>query len=269
MRVLRGRASDPEADREVTARLLGDASDGSPGLRVWAPHRQVAFGRRDARESGYERAKAAAAAAGYGVIERDVGGRAVAYTGDTLAFALALPLGDAGDRGGAREGRGGSQEDRGGIAAGRGGIDERYAFASRTLRSGLRAVGAAVADGEPPRSFCPGAHSVRVVDGGKLSGIAQRVRSDAALVAGCLVVSEADAAAIETALEPVYDALDVPFDPDSVGSVAAAGGPADAKRVARTVERAFVEATTKAVGRGDATAGDGRYRVERVDSGRR
>lgn len=234
MQVLRGRDASPRIDRDHTARLLDDAAEGRPGVRVWAPPRQVAFGRRDAREPGYDRARRAAATAGFVPIRRDVGGRAVAYTGDTLAFALAIPIDDD-----------------------RGGIDERYATVTRTIRSALEESGAEVSSGEPPDSFCPGDHSLRVGDGesegGKLAGIAQRVRSDAALVAGCVVVSRHDARGIATALDPVYDALDVPFDPGSVGSVAAAGGPSDARRVAHAVERALVE----------RRAGDP-HRVERV-----
>jgi hypothetical protein len=39
----------------------------------------------------------------------------------------------------------------------------------------------------------------------------------------------------------VYDALGVAFDPDSVGSVAGAGGPAESERVVRAIESAFVD----------------------------
>ncbi len=66
---------------------------------------------------------------------------------------------------------------------------------------------------------------MRAVDGGKVAGIAQRVRQDAALVSGCVTVAQRGP--IRAVLAPVYDALGVPFDPDTVGSVAAAGGPDD------------------------------------------
>ncbi|WP_281195444.1 lipoate--protein ligase family protein [Halorubrum sp. F4] len=234
MQVLRGRDASPRTDRNHTVRLLANAAEGLAGVRVWAPPRHVAFGRRDVREPGHDRARRAAGTAGFDPIRRDVGGRAVAYTGDTLAFAVALPI--DGDRGS---------------------IDERYATVTRAVRSALEESGAGISSGEPPDSFCPGDHSLRVgggeSEGGKLAGIAQRVRSDAALVAGCVVVSRHDAHAIATVLDPVYDALDVPFDPGSVGSVAAAGGPSDARRIARAVEHALVE----------RRAG-GSYRVERV-----
>jgi lipoate-protein ligase A len=213
MRVLRGRLPDRDADRERTATMLArTAETGEPAIRVWTPARVVAFGRRDARSEGYETARAAAEARGFPTVERSVGGRAVAYTGSTVAFAHAVPV------------------------EGRGGIDERYDAATETMLGALRDLGVDARPGEPPDAFCPGAHSIQC--DGKLVGIAQRVRQDAALVSGVVVV--ADEAAIADVLTPVYDALGVAFDPDSVGSVAAAGGPAESDRVARAIESAFV-----------------------------
>jgi lipoate-protein ligase A len=233
MRVLRGRDPRPEADREHTATLLAGASDGTPGLRVWTPPRQIAFGRRDAREPAFDRAKRLAAERGFEPIERDVGGRAVAYPGDTLAFAQALPLGD--DR----------------VS---GSIAERYERATETVLGALRGLGADVSPGEPSASFCPGDHSVRVAGGGKVAGIAQRVRGDAALVAGCLVVTGDDAREIADATAAVYGALDVPFDPETTGSVAEAGGSGNPDAVARALEAAFV----------DGPWGDGDPRIDRI-----
>ena len=218
MRVLRGCTTDPESDREWTASLLRSAADGTPGIRVWTPPRQVAFGRRDARESGFERAKRRAAAVGFQPVQRNVGGRAVAYTGQTLAFAHAVPLVDGGRS-----------------------IAERYELTTDVVLGSLCGLGAEVTVGEPSKAFCPGDHSIRVAGGGKLSGIAQRVRADAALIAGCLVVAEDDEPAIADVTRHVYDALGVPFHPRTVGSVAAAGGTDDPKRVARALEEAFID----------------------------
>ena len=250
MRVLRGTAGDPDADRERTAALLAAAGDGTAGLRVWTPARQVAFGRRDARAEGFDRAERIAADRGFRPVERDVGGRAVAYAGETLAFAHAVPLGGdvaasdpAGD-----EGVGDARESIGG----------RYDRAVETVVDALRGLGAEVVAGEPPASFCPGDHSVRVAGGGKVAGIAQRVRADAALVAGCVVVAPGDAREIAAVSDAVYDALGVPFDPETVGSVAAAGGPDDPERVARALEDAFV----------GGPWGDGSRRVERIGAER-
>lgn len=225
MRVLRGRAETRAADRRVTAELLETAGErGEPAVRVWAPHRQVAFGRRERRESGYETAREAAENRGFAPIERSVGGRAVAYTGSTLAFALALPVEEM-----------------------RSGMGERYEHATERVQRALWRIGAPVQRGEPANSFCPGRHSLSYR--GKLVGIAQRVRSDSALVSGIVVVDDHEE--IAAVLEPVYAALDSPFDPDTVGSVARAGGRADPRTVAREIESSLV--------------GDREARIDRID----
>ncbi|WP_435145884.1 lipoyl protein ligase domain-containing protein [Halobaculum sp. P14] len=196
--------------------LDATADSGDPALRVWTPGAQVAFGRRDARADGADAARAAAERRGFPVVERSVGGRAVAYTETTLAFAYALPLADM-----------------------REGLDERYETAVNAVVDGLSAAGADVEQGEPPRSYCPGDYSVRAVGGGKVAGVAQRVRQRAALVSGCVTVDGRDR--IRDVLSPVYGALGVPFDPDSVGSVAAAGGAADPDAVRDALETAILD----------------------------
>ncbi len=226
MRVFRGRAASIDADRDVSARLLSAAADGEPAVRVWIPHRQVAFGRRDARLEGYDRAREAARECGYPPIERDVGGRAVAYDGETtLAFARAEPVADF-----------------------RTGSSERYERATADLERALRTLGLEPVRGEPDDSFCPGTHSLSVADASadgrrdgrerKLVGIAQRVRQDAALVAGVVLV--ANRTELVGVLEPVYDSLGVSFEPRSVGTVANAGGRPDPDAVRTALEDALV-----------------------------
>ena len=214
MRVLRGRAVDHNADYERTRRLANEVADSRvPALRVWRPHRQVAFGRRDARSDGYDRAREAATARDYAVLERSVGGRAVAYTGTTVAVALATPT--DGDRSRIRR---------------------RYDDASDRLRSALDTLGVDATDGEPPDSFCPGSHSLQA--DGKIAGIAQRVRQRVAVVAAAVIVDGHDE--IVAVLDPVYTALGVPFDSGSVGSIARAGGPADPDPVIEALVAGFV-----------------------------
>lgn len=225
MRVVRGRAGSIEADRRVTRELLEAAGEGrDPAVRVWAPHRQLAFGRRDANEPGYEEARRIAESRGFSPVERSVGGRAVAYAGTTLAFAWARPIEDA-----------------------RTGLNERYDEAADRVGKALADLGVEAERGEPPESFCPGAHSLS--SDGKLVGIAQRVTSRAALVSGVVIV--ADHEGIAEVLSPVYDALSIPFDPDSVGSVARAGGPDDPERVARAIEGRLVGNAPREVERAD------------------
>jgi lipoate-protein ligase A len=235
--VYRGRAPTVEADLTATAAALDRAGETArPCVRVWSPARQVAFGRRDRGSDGYEAAVETAEARGFPAVERSVGGRAVAYTGTTVAFAHAVPLPEDGSR--------------------RTGIDLRYDDALDALLGALMSVGVDATPGEPPGSYCPGSHSVQAPTAGlgggvgKLAGVAQRVRQDAALVAGVVVVS--DRPAIANVLAPVYDTLGVPFDRSTVGGVVAAGGPSDPTAVARALE--------------DALVGDRDRRVSEVDA---
>ncbi|MFC6823868.1 lipoate--protein ligase family protein [Halopelagius fulvigenes] len=231
VRVVRGRAKTREADRAVTAAMLEETGrDGVPAFRAWTPHRQVAFGRRDSHADGYGEARRAAEERGFPPVERSVGGRAVAYTGTTtLAFAHVVPTEDI-----------------------RTGLDARYDAATESVVAALQSVGVAATPGEPPNSFCPGAHSVQA--DGKLCGIAQRVRSDAALVSGVVVADEREELA--AVLEPVYAALDVPFDPETVGSVAESGGPSDPEETLRALEASFVGDATRDVTDAAALAPD-------------
>ncbi|QPV61812.1 lipoate--protein ligase family protein [Halosimplex litoreum] len=223
MRVYRGRADAIDADRTVSDRLVDRvAADREPAVRVWRPHRQVAFGRRDARAERYETAHELAEERGFPAVEREVGGRAVAYTGSTVAFARVTPVDDP-----------------------RSGLSDRYDAATADLLAALDSLGVDASEGEPADSFCPGTHSVQADSGGrarKLAGLAQRVRADAAVVAGVLLVRDHDE--IASVLDPVYAALDVPFDPETVGSVGRAGGVSDPDAVVAAVESALVGAGT-------------------------
>jgi octanoyl-[GcvH]:protein N-octanoyltransferase len=215
MHVVRGSLTETERDRAVTRGLAGlvERTD-RPATRAWTPPRQVAFGRRDASADGYDRARRAALERGYDPVERRVGGRAVAYTGETVAFVHAVPTDDS-----------------------RSGIQRRYEHATDTLRDALEGVGATVRSGEPAGSFCAGDHSLQ--GDGKVAGIAQRVQRAVAVVGGCVVVTEDDEDAIADVLGPVYAALGVPFETESVGSVETAGGPDDPGAVVGAIERAF------------------------------
>jgi lipoate-protein ligase A len=214
MYVLRGRAPTLEADRERTGATVERAVEtDTPTLRVWPPHRQVAFGRRDARTDGYDHARAIAKERGYPPIERQVGGRAVAYTGSTVAFTYADP---------------GTE---------RTAIESRYEDATSRLQSALGVLGVDASEGEPDGAFCPGTHSLQ--SGGKVAGLAQRVRRDVAVVGGIVVVRDEEA--IADVLDPIYDALGVPFEPDAVGSVRRAGGPDEPETVCRAVVDAFTD----------------------------
>lgn len=223
MRVYRGRAGTPEADRAATERLVDAVAEyEEPALRVWTPHQQVAFGRRDANAEGYDRAKTVALEHGYAVTERAVGGHAVVFTGTTVAFARAVPIDDP-----------------------RSGIQDRYEQALETLTSALGNLDIAVSQDEPDGAFCPGTHSLSA--GGKIVGIAQRVSRQVATVAGIVIVDDEET--IAEVLDRIYEALGVPFDPSSVGSIASGAGDVSPEVVIRTIEGRLVgeESTIKHV----------------------
>lgn len=220
MFLVRGHDDDPATDRESTDRLVARTRrHRERGLRVWTPPRQVAFGPRDARSDGYERARTAATARDYPPLERATGGRAVAFSGETVAFVLAEPVADE-----------------------RRAIADRYDRTLARLAGALSTLGIDCQRGEPPNAFCPGTHSLQAA-GGKLVGVAQRVRRSVAVVAG--VVLTRDHAAVAAVLEPIYDALGIAFDPASVGSVARAGGDGDPSRVVEAVRAGLAENVTE------------------------
>lgn len=216
MRVVRGRGDTIEADRAVTAGLREHAAEhGEPAVRVWRPEPQVAFGRRDVDATGYDRARRVAREQGYSPVGRSVGGRAVAYHGSTVAFARAEPVEDP-----------------------REGLQERYERVTGAIEDALETVGVGtVSTDEPDDAFCPGSHSL-AADGRKVVGVAQRVTVESALVAGIAIPR--DHWPIAEVLEAVYDALSVPLDPHSVGSVAAAGGDGDPDALVEAIEDALV-----------------------------
>lgn len=215
MRVLHGRAPSIAADHALTDSLLSGATE--PAVRVWQPHRHVAFGPRDVRADRYNEACDIAIELEYGIHERSVGGRAVAYTGTTICFAHVDTVSDE-----------------------RRGLTERYEQIVDQLWLALNAVGVDVERGEPNAAFCPGTHSLSAR--GKLVGLAQRIRRNAALTAG--IVVPCDREELIDVLEPVYGYLDIPFEPDAVGSVHRAGSTASPEEVRQAVEDALVAGAT-------------------------
>jgi lipoate-protein ligase A len=214
MRVFRGRAPTPQADQAATNRIR-EVTRGhrERALRVWRPHRHVSFGPRDVAADRYELAHAAAEERGFPVLARDVGGRAVACTETTVAFALSVPADDASA-----------------------GTATRYEQTQAALERALDRVDVIATAGEPAGAFCPGGAALQAA--GKLVGISQHVAANVATVGGVVIVRDHET--IASVLEPVYAAFDVPFDPDAVGSVARAGGTADPDRVVDVVEAELV-----------------------------
>jgi lipoate-protein ligase A len=78
--------------------------------------------------------------------------------------------------------------------------------------------------GEVRDEFCPGDHSIRVGDGEggmKVVGIAQRITRRATSVGGIVLVEGEQE--LSLILEMVYDAMNLPFRRETVGSLSRAG----------------------------------------------
>lgn len=182
---------DPVLDTALSSAVLeGVVQGGSPVLRLWAPGPGVSFGRLDRLLPGFPAAVEAARAAGFAAVMRVGGGRAAAAHEGALVFGLAAPVAEDTTR--------------------------RFEAMAGLLRHALARVGIDARRGELPGEYCPGAWSLHA-GGVKLAGIAQRVRRSAAWTEGLLLVSGADR--VRDVLGPVHEALDLQWDPRTVGAI--------------------------------------------------
>jgi octanoyl-[GcvH]:protein N-octanoyltransferase len=163
-------------------------------LRVDAASDVVAFGRRDVITPGYRHAVAAAVARGFEAVERLAGGRAAAFHTGTLAFSWAIPAVDP-----------------------RAGVQDRFERVSELMATVFRKLGADARVGEVPGEYCPGSHSVNIGGTQKVMGVGQRLVRGAAHIGGVVVVNDAER--IRDVLVPVYEALDLAWDPNTAGAL--------------------------------------------------
>jgi octanoyl-[GcvH]:protein N-octanoyltransferase len=163
-------------------------------LRLHRPARELAFSKQDSAAAGFPNAVRAAREAGFEPVVRLAGGRAAAFHEGTLAIAWSRP------------------ESRP-VA----GTRERFAELAGIVTQALMGLGVDARVGEVPREYCPGAWSVNARGKVKLAGIGQRLVAGAAHL-GCVVVVS-DSGLLRSALEPVYEALALDWDPATAASV--------------------------------------------------
>jgi octanoyl-[GcvH]:protein N-octanoyltransferase len=155
----------------------------------------VAFGRQDISSPGYERAAAAARAAGFAAVERLAGGRAAVFHQGTIAIARAYADPQPPKR-----------------------TYARFEEMADLIADALRGLGVDAGVGEVAGEYCPGAYSVNARGKAKLAGIGQRMISGGAHMGGVVVAS--GGREIADVLVPVYEALQLDWDPETSGSVA-------------------------------------------------
>src|ERR671921_6071 len=165
--------------------------------------RHVGVTRRDTFRPGFRDAVRVAGEMGYPVLVRSSGGGATAADRGTFGFSIIRPADETGSRRAIRE---------------------RYDEAAALVLGAFSRLGVPAEVGEVREEFCPGDHSVRVGDeegGMKVVGIAQRITRRATSVGGIVLVEGEQE--LSLILETVYDAMNLPFRRETVGSLSRAG----------------------------------------------
>jgi len=205
-------AADPYLETAVSAALLRQVARGElpSTVRLNRTGPILAFGKLDRLKPGYRRAVELAREAGYAPVERIAGGRAAVFHSGTISLSVASrPTGPGGAYGG---------------------TCERFASLAELIAAALAAAGVEARVGEVEGEYCPGEFSVNARGAAKLAGIGQRVIAGGAHVGAVIVVR--GATAINAALTPIYEALELEFDQAATGSVAAELGEDDEPRPA-------------------------------------
>jgi octanoyl-[GcvH]:protein N-octanoyltransferase len=184
-------------------------------LRLARPGTMMAFSKRDVVAPGYVEAVRAARAAGFEPIVRLAGGRAAVFHSETLELAHAVPEEEPRVR-----------------------IHERFAFTAGIVARALIRLGIDARVGEVPGEYCPGRWSVNAEGARKLAGLGQRIVAGGSHTGAVLVVSGADR--VRSALEPVYLALGLSWDPSTVGAVVGSNGSDEGGRAWEAVRDALV-----------------------------
>ena len=186
----------PELSTAVSQTILRRVAAGElpPTIRIHRPGRELAFGRQDLASPGYQAAAEAAGAAGFTAVERLAGGRAAVFHEGTIAIARAYADPQPPKR-----------------------TYARFEEMADVIMAALRGLGVDALVGEVPGEYCPGAYSVNARGATKLAGIGQRMIRGGAHMGGVVVAS--GGRQIAEVLVPVYEALELEWDPATSGSV--------------------------------------------------
>lgn len=213
-----GHPDDPALDMAVSHALLRQVAGGAGGAvaRVYRPGPAMAFGRLDALRPGFPAARAAAARHGLTPVLRLGGGHAAAYDAGSVVVDLVTAQANITD-----------------------GLQDRFAAGTDVLVDALRRVGVTPEVGELPGEYCPGRWSIHAAGGPKLAGAAQRSIRGASLFTAVVVV--ANGGRLRAALEAVYAALEIDWDPATAGAAEDGVPGLTADAVARAIAAALTD----------------------------
>lgn len=186
----------PELDMSFSAELLADVAAGRAPetIRIFRPGATVAFGRLDSRLSGFERARAVAAAHHHLPLLRLAGGHAVAYDSGSVIVEVIR------------------RHERSFT-----GVERRFEELAELVLEASGGLGIELEAGELPDEYCPGRFSLHLADGPKVAGIAQRVLARASLTTAVIAVQ--NGAALRSLTTEIYAALGLPLSPKTVGTL--------------------------------------------------
>ena len=205
-----------------------------PLVRLYRPEPTVSFGQQDTRMPGYGAAQEQSRAHGFTPIVRKVGGRAAAYHHGSLIIDHIQPEADAMVR-----------------------FRKRFEYFGELFTTMLQGLGVAAAIGEIPDEYCAGEYSVHAVLSPehriKLAGTAQRVVKGAWLFSTSLVVE--NAGPVRDVLTDVYQALQLPLDPTTVGAVDDAAPGVSVADVIDELQLAYEQQLRNETSRGDVPTG--------------
>ncbi|MCW1249320.1 lipoate--protein ligase family protein [Acaricomes phytoseiuli] len=198
------RSAGAEQDLNHALELLDEVRQGKRAdtIRIYRPEPTMAFGQRDTRLPGFERAYQAAAAQGFTPLVRKAGGRAMPYHRGCLVVDWIQAESDA-------------------IL----GSQKRFGRFGEWFTELLTELNVPAALGEIPGEYCPGEYSVhgtvpeglpRAEERVKLVGTAQRVVSGAWLFSAAVVVQGTDS--LRQVLIDCYRELGLEWDPGTVGA---------------------------------------------------
>jgi octanoyl-[GcvH]:protein N-octanoyltransferase len=188
-------ADDPALDAGVSRALMLRVAAGElpETLRIAVPGTTVAFAKRDAVAPGYDDAVRAARERGFEATLRLAGGRAAVFHEGTMEIGHAVPDDEP-----------------------RAGIHPRFESTAGRLARALATLGVDARVGEVAGEYCPGRYSVNARGAVKLAGIGQRLVGGGSHT-GVVLVVEGEAR-VNEAIEPVYAALGLDWDPAVTGS---------------------------------------------------
>ncbi len=188
---------EPILDTAISHAMLRRVAAGSVGdsLRLYVPENALLFSSLDARRPGYARALALAERSGFPSLIRLAGGQAAAFLDQSIAFAWASSDPDA-----------------------RLHIRRRFEDISGWIAASLRRLGLDARVGPLSGEYCPGEYSVNIGGRIKVMGVGQRVIRGGAHIGGVLTVAQTEL--LRDTLAPIYEALELEFQAETVGGIA-------------------------------------------------